>query len=92
MTRKERIKDLENQIYSKNKEISVLNEQLKSEKVADFYETHNLAEGQHFLYEGKECVGIEYNYGTFKTHRIKKDGGVSLQPTIIYYKDDIKPI
>lgn len=83
---------MQNQIYSKRKEICVLNEQLKSEKVADFYERYDLSDGQHFLYEGKECVGVEYDWCYYKTHHIKKDGCVSLKPTIIYSKDGIEPI
>lgn len=93
MTRKERIEDLQNQIYSKRKEISELENQIKSERVADFYERHNLSEGQHFLYRGKEYVGVEYDNLSFpKAHRIKKDGKPSTMSIYIYNEEEIKPI
>lgn len=95
MTRKEKIEDLRNQIDLKQQEITELKKQINSERVADFYERHNLKESQHFLYEGKECVGVECEdctYGPFKTHRVKKDGSASLQRIIIIYEENIKPI
>lgn len=94
MTRKEKIEDLKNKIFSKRKEISELENIIKSERVADFYERHNLVEGQHFLYEGKECVGVEIDtyYSSFKTHRINKNGKTSIALTYIYNEEEIKPI
>lgn len=94
MTRKEKIKDLENQICLKHKEISELGNQIISERIADFYERHNLAEGQHFLYKGKECVGVEIDsfYSLFRTHRINKNGKPSTALTCIYDEKEIKPI
>lgn len=94
MTRKEKIKDLENQICLKQKEISELKNQIISERIADFYERHNLTEGQHFLYKGKECVGVEIDglYSLFRTHRINKNGKPSSTLICIYDEKEIKPI
>lgn len=94
MTRKEKIEDLKNQICLKQKEISELENKIISERIDDFYEKHNLAEGQHFLYKGKECVGVELNeyYSLFRTHRINKNGNPSAAITYIYDERRIKPI
>ncbi len=96
MTRKERIKDLENQISSKREEIYELEDLIKSERVADFYERHNLSEGQHFLYKGAECVGVEVYgrsvYSFLNTYPINKDGSVSKRTISIYCEKEIKPI
>lgn len=94
MTRKEKIQELKKQLETKQREIFALKEQIKLEKVADFYESHNLKEGQHFLYNEKKCIGIECdNDGLFmKTHQITKSGEVSLRPTIIYDEEEIKPM
>jgi len=93
MTTKEKIKDLEDRISSKYKEISELKAQLCKEKVTDFYERNNLKPKQHFLYKGNECVGAicdDEHY--IKTFRIKKNGEPSRVPIIIYYGEDIKHI
>lgn len=96
MTRKEKIKDLQKQILSKKEEISELENQIKSEIVADFCERHNLSEGQHFLYRGKECVGVEADscsvYSFLNTHPLNKDGSVSKRTISISYREEIKPI
>lgn len=94
MTRKEKIQELKNQLEARRREIFAIKEQINLEKVADFYETHNLKKEQHFFYNGKECVGVECdNDGLFmKTHQITKSGEVSLKSTIIYNDEDIKSI
>lgn len=92
MTRKEKIEDLKKQIFSKMEEISELKNQINSEKISDFYERHNFVEGQHFLYDEKECVGVEYDGYSYKTHRVKKDGELSIMSVYIYNEDKIKPI
>lgn len=72
MTRQERIQELKNQIDAKRHEIIELQEQLDSEMVSDFHETNNLREGQHFIYDNKECVGVKCEDGVLKTFRRQK--------------------
>lgn len=94
MTRKEYIEKLENLVHEKKQEINSLQIQIEEEKIADFYETHGLKEGQHFLYEGKECVGVEMSssYACLKTFPITAKGEVSKKGLIIYSEKSIKPL
>lgn len=90
MTRKEKIENLRNQIQIRQTEISEMEKELNTEMVTDFYARHNLTPEQHFLYDGKECIGVEYDGYVFKTFHVKKDGGISRIPSIIYHEERIK--
>ena len=93
MTRKEKIKGLEEMLLELKSKMTELQSEINAEKVQDLYESKNLKEGQHFMYDGKECVGIECdNCGCIKTRRITKNGEISKIPTIIWNKENIKPI
>ena len=59
MTRKETIQQLRLRIEAKQQEIDELTARLGAEIVADFNETYHLTPGQHFMYAGRECVGVE---------------------------------
>lgn len=93
MKREEKIQDLKDQIDAKRHEIEELGKQLKAEIEADFYERNNLHEGQHFIYDDKECVGVKCGDDSLlRTFQVKKDGTISQRPTIIRNKETIKPI
>ena len=93
MTRKEKIKGLEQMLSELKSKMNELKSEIKIEKVHDFYESNNLKEGQHFMYNGKECVGVEYgDFYYIKTRHITKNGEISKMPTIIYDSETIKSI
>ena len=48
MIRKEKIEQMKVLISQKQQEIRDLRQLVGEEMIADFYETHNLKEGQHF--------------------------------------------
>lgn len=94
MEREQRIKELNEQIATKRSEMSNLQQELKKEMVADFFERFNLKEDQHFMYGDKECVGV---FATDKdlflrTNQVSKNGGKRAIPTIIYDYNIIKAI
>lgn len=94
MTRKERIEQLNSQIIKKKNEIETLQEELKNEMITDFYERHGIKEGEHFFYEGKECVGVEISAGLgfLKTFPLTAKREISKKGLIIYNEKSIKPL
>ena len=54
MIRKEKIEQMKVLISQKQQEIRDLRQLVGEEMIADFYETHNLKEGQHFYFNDKE--------------------------------------
>lgn len=94
MTRKERIEELEARILEKKKEIASLQNEVKKEMIADFHERHGLKEGQHFFFEGKECVGVDMAAGSsfLKTFPLTASGEPSKRGLIIYNEKSIKPV
>ena len=66
----------ESLISQKQQEIRDLRQLVGEEMIADFYETHNLKEGQHFYFNDKECVGVEMSadWGCLKTFPITAKG------------------
>ena len=92
MTRQEKINSLREEIEIKQAEINSLKSQLSEEIVANFYETHGLSEGQHFMYGNKKCAGVEYDGISLRTHSITKSGELSRMATIIYDESIIKTL
>ena len=92
MTRKETIRQLRLQIEAKQQEIDELTARLGAEIVADFNETYHLTPGQHFMYAGRECVGVESDGHVLRTHAITKSGEPARIATIIRYENEIKPL
>lgn len=75
MTRKERIEDLQNQIYSKRKEISELENMIKSERVADFYERHISQKVNISCTEGKNTLELNMIILVFLRHIVSRKTG-----------------
>lgn len=89
-----RIEELEARILEKKEEIESLQNEVKKEMIADFYERHGLKEGQHFFFEGKECVGVDMAVGSnlLKTFPLTASGEPSKRGLIIYNEKSIKPV
>lgn len=85
---------MKDRIVEKQQEIRNLQQEIGNETIADFYETHNLKEGQHFSFDDKECVGVEMSadWGCLKTFPITAKGEVSKKGLIIYSEKSIKPL
>lgn len=94
MTRKENIEQMKEQISVKQREIWDLQGQIGKEMIADFYERHGLKEGQHFFFEGKECVGVDMaaDASSLKTFPLTATREVSKKGLIIYNEKSIKPV
>ena len=61
MIRKEKIEQMKVLISQKQQEIRDLRQLVGEEMIADFYETHNLKEGQHFYFNDKEWSSNGWN-------------------------------
>lgn len=94
MTRNERIEGLNARILEKEEEIKSLQNEVKKEVIADFHERHGLKEGQHFFFEGKECVGVDMaaDASSLKTFPLTATREVSKKGLIIYNEKSIKPV
>lgn len=85
---------MKDRIAEKQQAIGDLQLEIAKETIADFYETHDLKEGQHFSFDGKECVGVEMSadWECLKTFPITAKGDVSKKGLIIYGDKSIKPL
>lgn len=87
MTLKEKIEELKKQIAELEKEV------IQTMK-ADFYATHGLTEGQHFMYAGRECIGVEKatNVLQLKALALTANGDVSKKGVLIDNSKPVKPL